>query len=89
MCTNPLLPFEYASDISSMFTGIETNTTFVAEQLEDMIRSARLGVDPWTGCNYDSRHRPRMRSSLEAANLYLMKPPSGKAAGDLDGQETK
>ena len=50
MCTNPLLPSEYASDISSMFAGIENNTMFVAEQLEDMLRSARLGVDPWTGC---------------------------------------
>ena len=50
MCTVPLLPPEYESDISSMCAGIENSTTFVAEQLEDMIRCARLGVDPWTGC---------------------------------------
>ena len=50
MCTNPLLPSENASDIFSMCAGIEGNTTYVAGQLEDMFRCARLGVDPWTGC---------------------------------------
>lgn len=33
-----------------MCAGIENNTTYVAGQLEDMFRCARLGVDPWTGC---------------------------------------
>ena len=50
MCTNPLLPSENASDIFSMCAGIENNTNYVAGQLEDMFRCARLGVDPWSGC---------------------------------------
>ena len=32
-----------------MCAGIESNTTYVAGQLEDMFRCAKLGVDPWTG----------------------------------------
>ena len=47
--TVPLRPSEYESNISSMCAGIEGNTTYVAGQLEDMFRCAKLGVDPWTG----------------------------------------
>ena len=43
----PLLPSKNASDIFSMCAGIEGNTAYVAGQLEDMFRCARLGVDPW------------------------------------------